>query len=481
MAESYDVVIIGAGPAGYTAALRCAQLGLQTACIDNWVAPDGKPSLGGTCLNAGCISSKALLDSSDLYQRARGEFAEHGIQISHLELDLAAMQARKERLVRRLTDSIAALFKESQVQWLPGQGRLLENNQVEFTPHGAERAEILAAKNVILASGSRPMELEAAPLDGERIVDSSGALAFQEVPRRLGIIGAGVIGLELGSVWSRLGAKVVLLEAQDSFLAMADEAIAQEAYRQFKQQGLEIRLGARVVSTRVTAKHVTVHYQAGEGEHELKVDKLIVAVGRQPCSENICAAEVELLLDERGLIHVDEYCATNLPGVYAVGDVVRGPMLAHKGAQEGIAVAETIARSKEVPVKQNNIPWVIYTEPEIAWVGPTEQALRDAGREVRVGTFPFSASGRAAAMDRTAGMVKLLTDQATDQLLAAHIMGPSASELIAETVLAMEFAASSEDLARTVHAYPTLAAALYEAALDINCRAFHSPRHAQRR
>ncbi|ADE13321.1 dihydrolipoamide dehydrogenase [Nitrosococcus halophilus Nc 4] len=473
MSERYDVVIIGAGPAGYVAAIRCAQLGLRTACIDKWLSPEGKPSLGGTCLNAGCVSSKALLDSSELYQRAQTEFAEHGIKAAQVSVDLAAMQARKTRLVHRLTANIATLFEDYQIQWLPGHGRLLENNQVEFTPHEADGPQMLAAKNVILASGSRPMELEAAPIDGERIVDSTGALSFQEVPRRLGIIGAGVIGVELGSIWSRLGAKVTLLEARDGFLPMVDKAISQEAHKRFKQQGLDVRLGARVVSTRVTSKQVTVHYQIGEEDHELKVDKLIVAVGRQPYSEHLFALETGLLLDERGFIHVDEYGATNLPGVYAIGDVVRGPMLAHKGSQEGIAVAEAIAQGKETTVKRDNIPWVIYTEPEISWAGRTEEALRDAGIEVRVGTFPFAASARANAMDGTEGLVKVVADANTDQLLGVHIIGPWASELIAEAVLAMEFAASSEDLARTIHAYPSLAEALHEAALDVDNRAIH--------
>lgn len=475
MSERYDVVIIGAGPAGYVAAIRCAQLGLKTACIDKWLSPDGKPSLGGTCLNAGCISSKALLDSSELYQRTHTELAEHGIKVEQVSMDVAAMQTRKDRLVQRLTANVATLFKSYQIKWLPGHGRLLENNRVEFTPHDSTDPEILQAKNVILASGSQPMELEAAPIDGERIVDSTGALSFQEVPRRLGVIGAGVIGVELGSIWSRLGAKVTLLEARDAFLPMVDEAISQEAYKQFKQQGLDIRLGARVVSTRVTSKQVTVHYQIGEEDHELKVDKLVVAVGRQPYSDNLFALETGLLLDERGFIHVDEYGATNLPGVYAVGDVVRGPMLAHKGSQEGIAVAEAIAqgKEKETGLKRDNIPWVIYTEPEIAWAGRTEQALRDAGVEVRAGFFSFASSARANAMDGTEGMVKVVTDANTDQLLGVHIIGPWASELIAEAVLAMEFAASSEDLARTIHAYPTLAEALHEAALDVDNRAIH--------
>lgn len=473
MFGSYDVVIIGAGSAGYAAAIRCAQLGLRTACVDEWVASDGNPALGGTCLNTGCISSKALLASSGLYQRAQTEFANHGIKIDQVSVDLAAMQARKNRLVHQLTNNIAILFKDYRVHWLPGHGKLLEKNQVEFMPHDSDQLQILEAKHVILASGSRPLEMGAATVDGDRIVDSSGALSFQEVPQRLGFIGAGIVGIELGSIWSRLGAKVTLLDAQDTFLPLVDEAISREAYQQFKQQGLDIHLGARVVSTQVAAEDITVHYQMGEYNHELGVDKLVVAVGRQPHSDNLFTPETGLLLDERGFICIDEYCATNLPGVYAVGDVVRGPMLAHKGSQEGIAVAETIVYGKKAPAKRNHIPWVVYTEPEIAWVGGTEQALRDVGIEVRAGTFPFTASGRAKIMGNTAGQVKLIADARTDRLLGAHIIGPSASELIAEAVLAMEFGASSEDLARTIHAYPSLAGALHEAALDIDDRAIH--------
>lgn len=473
MANSYDVVIIGAGPAGYVAAVRCAQLGLRTACIDEWVRPDGHPSLGGTCLNAGCVSSKALLYSSGLYQCAQTEFAEHGIQLTQVSVDVAVMQARKDRLVQRLTSDIATLFKDHRIHWLPGHGKLLEKNRVEFAPHDSAQVQVLEAKNVILASGSRPLEMEAGPIDGERIVDSSGALSFQEVPPRLGIIGAGVIGIELASIWSRLGAKVTLFEAQDTFLPPVDEEIAQEAYQQFKQQGLDIRLGTRVVSTQTTAKHVIIHYRAGENKHELSVDKLVVAVGRQPYSENLFTPETGLLLDERGFIYTDEYCATNLPGVYAIGDVVRGLMLAHKGSQEGIAVAEAIAQGKKTLVKQDHIPGVIYTEPEIAWVGRTEQALRDGGVEVQVGTFPFTASDRARIIGNTEGWVKLMADSKTDQLLGVHMVGPWASELIAEAVLAMEFGGSSEDLARTTQAYPSLAEALHQAALDVSNNAIH--------
>ena len=474
MARSYDVIVIGAGPAGYVAAIRCAQLGLNTACIDAWRDQDGKPVLGGPCLNVGCIPSKALLQSSELYHLAHDGFAEHGIRSQSLEIDVAQMQKRKQRVVSQLTSGIAILFKANRVAWLQGQGKLMAERQVEFIPHDKPaHRETLDAQNVILASGSRPINIDAAPLDGDQIVDSSGALVFDEVPKRLGIIGAGVIGLELGSVWRRLGAEVVLLEAQDRFLPMVDHQIAHEGFKQFGNQGLDIRLGARVVSTHKTKKQVTVSYQQGEEAFELKVDRLVVAVGRIPHTEDLFAAESGLLLDERGFINVDEFCSTNLPGVWAVGDVVRGPMLAHKGSEEGMAVAETIASGRETAINRETIPSVIYTLPEIAWVGRTEQELHTAGQAVRVGTFPFAASGRARAMEMHDGMVKMIADAETDRILGVHIIGPAASELIGEAVVAMEFAASSEDLARTIHAHPTLSEALHEAALAVDGRAIH--------
>lgn len=475
MARSFDVVIVGAGPAGYVAAIRCAQLGLQTACIDDWLTPEQTPALGGTCLNAGCIPSKALLESTELYHMATERFAGHGIQCGSLSVDLKAMHERKNRVVRQLTDGIATLFHTNDVAWLKGHGRLLGAKAVEFTPHGkTEHQEEITGEHIILASGSRPIELEAAPVDGTYIVDSTGALAFEEVPKRLGIIGAGVIGLELGSVWRRLGSEVVLLEAQSSFLPMADHHVAHDAFKQFNLQGLDIRLGARVVSTRRTKHQVVVDYQHGEEDHQLKVDRLVVAVGRSPHTEGLAAPESNLLLDERGFVHVDEHCSTNLPGVYAIGDVVRGPMLAHKGSEEGMAVAEALATGRSVGIRYDTVPAVIYTMPEIAWVGQTEQELRNAGVSVRVGTFPFAASGRARALDESPrGMVKMIAEAATDRVLGVHIIGPQASELIAEAVTAMEFDASSEDIARTIHAHPTLAEAVHEAALAVEGRPIH--------
>jgi len=471
MANSYDVIVIGAGPAGYVAAIRCAQLGLSAVVIDDMLSKNGEPALGGTCLNVGCIPSKALLDSSEQYHRITHSLAAHGIKVGEVDLDVPTMIARKDKVVKDMTGGIALLFKAHKISWLPGRGRLLGDKAVEYTPQGKGKAEVLKADNIIIATGSRPIEIDAAPLDGERIVDSTGALDFGEVPKRLGVIGAGVIGLELGSVWSRLGSKVVLLEAQETFLAPADQQIARAAHKQFVNQGLEIRLGARVTTTKV-GKQVSVHYEDKEGKQNIQVDKLIVAVGRRPQTDNLAAAEAHLLLEDRGFIQVDDLCRTNLPGVYAVGDVVRGPMLAHKGSEEGIMVAETIAGQKG-HVNYDTIPWVIYTHPEIAWVGSTEQALKSMGVPYRSGTFSFAATGRARAMEEAAGLVKVIAHAETDRVLGVHICGPQASELIAEAVLAMEYVASAEDLARTIHAHPTLSEAVHEAALAVDKRSIH--------
>jgi len=478
MNQDYDVIVIGAGPAGYVAAIRCSQLGMKTACIDDWVGKDGKPAPGGTCLNAGCIPSKALLESSELYERMHNGIASHGIEARDVKLDVPAMIANKDLTVRDLTRGIETLFRFNGIDWLPGRGRLLPERRVHLTGHdGAERT--LAAGQVIIACGSSPVQIAAAPLQDDRIVDSARALDWAEVPRRLGIIGAGVIGLELGSVWRRLGAEVTLLEAQELFLSMADRQIARSALQQFQKQGLDIRLGALVKSTRVTAAGVEISYQDKEGQQGLTVDRLIVAVGRRPCTENIAAPETGLLLAEGGYIHVDDFCATNLPGVYAVGDVVRGPMLAHKGSEEGVMVAERIA-GQQSALNYDTIASVIYTQPEIAWVGKTEETLRQNGVEFRAGMFPFAASGRARAMRETDGMVKLLSDSETDRVLGVHIIGSHASELIGQAVLAMEFDASSEDIARTVFAHPTLSEALHEAALSVDGRAIHIGKQPRR-
>jgi dihydrolipoamide dehydrogenase len=476
MNEKYDIIIIGAGPAGYVAAIRCAQLGMKTACVDRWLDTDGQPSLGGTCLNAGCIPSKALLESSDWYERLRQGV--HGIDIDGVTLDLAAMMAEKNTIVRDLTRGIGSLFKSNGVEWVQGSGKLLPDRQVQVDLHDGEQ-QILAAGHIILAPGSTPVELAVAPLNNDTVVDSAGALQWGEVPQRLGIIGAGVIGLELGSVWRRLGAEVTMLEAQDTFLSMADRQIAKSALRLFQKQGLDIHMDACVKSTSVEDDGVHVVFEHSAEEKSITVDRLIVAVGRQPCTEGLAVAEAELVLDEYGFIHVDDDCSSSAPGVYAIGDAVRGPMLAHKGSEEGIAVAERIAGQRS-EVNYDVIPSVVYTQPEIAWVGRTEESLKQAGVDYQTGLFPFAASGRARAMQEPEGMVKILSEASTDRVLGVHILGASASELIAQAVTAMEFNASSEDIARTVFAHPTLSEALHEAALDIDNRAIHIARTRRR-
>lgn len=472
MSTKFDVVVIGGGPAGYVAAIRAAQHGLSTACIDAWLNTDGQAVFGGTCLNAGCIPSKALLESSELYHRAAEEFTTHGIGIEKLSLDLDTMQSRKDRIVKELTSGIGALFKANGVAGLQGHGRLLPDLKVQFTPHEGE-SELLEAGQVILATGSVPVELTSAPFDGDKIVDSSGALNFTEVPKRLGVIGAGVIGLELGSVWKRLGAEVTILEAMDQFLHMADGQIAREAQRQFKKQGLDIRLGAMLRETEQTEQGVLLKYDDQQGGHEIAVDKVVVAVGRRAEISNLLDPLAGVDVSERGLIDVDTQCRTTAPNVWAIGDVVRGPMLAHKGSEEGVMVADLIA-GKVTEVNYDVIPSIIYTSPEIAWVGRTEEELKAAGVNYKSGTFNFAASGRAKAMDQGAGLVKMLADVATDRILGVHICGPMAGELIGEAVVAMEFEASTEDLQRTIHGHPTLTEAIHEAALSVDRHAIHA-------
>ncbi len=471
MAKKFDVVVIGAGPAGYVAAIRCAQLGLATAVVDKWIGKDGKPALGGTCLNAGCIPSKALLESSEHYYHAREKLSAHGIKVGGVSVDVPAMIARKDKIVSTLTSGIEGLFRKNKITWLKGRGALGEAGRVEVTAQDGTR-ETVEAAHIILATGSSSRDIPNVPVDGQQIVDSSGALDFTEVPGKLGVIGAGVIGLELGSVWRRLGAQVVLLEAMDSFLAMCDEQIAQTAFKEFASQGLEIRLGTRVLSAKAGKKGVTIQYQDKDGDQTLVVDKLIVAVGRKPNSDGLRANETGLLLDERGYVHVDEYCRTSLPNVYAIGDVVRGPMLAHKGSEEGVMVAERLV-GQQTRLNHDTIPWVIYTAPEIAWVGKTEKQLKAAARDYKVGTFPLMASGRAKAMEETAGLVKVLADRKTDRLLGVHILAPTASEMVAEAVVALEFGGSCEDIQRIVHAHPTLSESIHEAALAADGRALH--------
>jgi len=468
--KKFDVVVIGGGPAGYPAALRAAQLGLSAACIDDYKNEEGQRLFGGCCLNVGCIPSKALLESSELYHRAHTEFQAHGIHVAGLGLDVGAMQARKRGIVKQLTSGIEAMFKAGGVVGFKGRGKLLSGNRVEVTTDAG--VEILAAQHVVLATGSTPIELSIAKFDGKRIVDSTGALAFDDVPKRLGVIGAGVIGLELGSVWKRLGSEVVILEALETFLPMADQQIAKDALRHLKKQGLDIRLGAKVTGAAVEGGAVKVRYEAGGAAQELEVDALVVAVGRRPVTAGAFAPDVKVPLDKRGFIEVDEKCRTTVPNVWAVGDVVRGPMLAHKGMEEGVMVAELIA-GHVAEMNYRTIPAVIYTAPEIAWVGQTEEEVKASGRPYKVGTFSFAANGRAKGMQQTAGLVKLIADQEHDDVLGVHIVGPVAGELIGEAVLAMEFSASAEDIQRTIHAHPTLSEALHEASLAADKRAIH--------
>jgi dihydrolipoamide dehydrogenase len=469
MSDSFDVVVIGGGPAGYPAAIRAAQNKLTVACIDEWKNPEGNPVFGGTCLNVGCIPSKALLESSELYHRLREEFAVHGIRTTGASFDVAQMQKRKSGIVKTSTLGILALFKAAGVTPLLGHGRLLPGKRVEFTAHDGSTRE-LTARHVVLASGSVPMQLPSVPFDGKYILDSCGALDLDAVPKRLGVIGAGIIGLELGSVWRRLGSELVVLEALPDFLPIVDQQVAKEALRQFKKQGFDIRLGAKVTGAKIDNDTVIVTYSDSKGEQSVTLDKLIVAIGRRPFTRDLLAPGTGVELDERGFIKVDHECRTGVEGVWAVGDCVRGPMLAHKGKEEGVTAADLIA-GHFGEVNYKTIPSVIYTAPEIAWVGQTEEQVKASGRTYKVGVFPFLASGRARAMEQTAGFAKLIAAQNDDEILGVHVIGPLAGELIAEAVLAMEYSASSEDLQRTMHAHPTLSEALHEAALAADKRA----------
>ncbi|HXZ96697.1 MAG TPA: dihydrolipoyl dehydrogenase [Burkholderiales bacterium] len=474
MGRSFDVAIIGAGPGGYVSAIRCGQLGLNTVCIDDWKNEKGRPSLGGTCLNVGCIPSKALLESTENYERAKHKFSEHGVKVQDVTMDVGAMQARKNNIVEGLTGGISVLFKKNKVLSMHGKGRLVSAKntyRIEISNNGS--SEIIEAKHVIVASGSLPRRLPGVALDQNLIVDNVGALSFTEVPKRLGVIGAGVIGLEMSSVWRRLGSQVTILEALQGFLLVADEHVAKEAQKIFTKQGLDIRTGVKITSAKTSKKQVIVEYEDHKGTQQaLECDKLIVAIGRIPNTAGLGAETVGLKLDGRGYIEVDECCHTNLPNVFAVGDVVRGPMLAHKASEEGVMAAEIIA-GQAGHVSLDSIPWVIYTSPEIAWVGQTEQELRKTGVAYRSGQFPFLANGRARSLGETSGFVKILADAKTDRIVGVHIIGPYASEMIAEAVVAMEFAASSEDIARIVHAHPSLSEVFHEAALGVDKRALH--------
>ncbi len=472
MADSFDVIVIGGGPAGYPAAIRAGQNKLSVACIDEWRNRDGSYAFGGTCLNAGCIPSKALLESTELYHRAREEFATHGIKVNEVSVDVAQMQKRKAGIVKTSTQGILALFKGAGVTPLQGHGKLLPGRRVEFTAADGAKRE-LTARHVILASGSVPVELRSAPFQAPHIIDSQGALELDSVPKRLGVIGAGVIGLELGSVWRRLGSEVTVLEALPDFLAIADQQLAKEAARHFKKQGLDIRLGAKVTGARVAGDAVEVAYEDAKGAHSLTVDRLIVAAGRRPYTRDLLAEGTGVELDERGFIKVDQQCRTAVEGVWAVGDCVRGPMLAHKGKEEGVMVADLIG-GHFGEVNYKTVPSVIYTAPEIAWVGQTEEQVKASGRPYKIGVFPFLASGRARAMEQAQGFAKIIAARDDDEILGVHIVGPMAGELIAEAVLAMEYSASTEDLQRTIHAHPTLSEAVHEAALAADKRAIDS-------
>ena len=469
--KNFDVVVIGGGPGGYIAAIRAAQLGFATACIDDWRNDKGGPAPGGTCTNIGCIPSKALLQSSENFEHAGKHFADHGIQVQGLSLDLARMLKRKDAVVKQNNDGILYLFKKNKVSFFHGRGSF-----VRAVDGGYEikvGAETIAGKQVVVATGSKPRALPGAPFDEDRVLSNDGALRIPAVPKKLGVIGSGVIGLEMGSVWRRLGAEVTVLEALPAFLGAVDQQVAKEAQKAFAKQGLKIELGVKIVEVKSDPSGVNVSYTDAKGGAQiLDCERLIVSIGRVPNTDGLAAEAVGLKLDERGAIVVDDQCRTNLPGVWAIGDVVRGPMLAHKAEEEGVAVAERIA-GQHGHVDFNTIPWVIYTSPEIAWVGRTEEQLKGEGRAYRSGSFPFTANGRARALGDTTGLVKILADAKTDEILGVHIVGPMASELIAEAVVAMEFKASSEDIARICHSHPSLSESTKEAALAVDKRSLN--------
>jgi len=469
--KQFDVIVIGGGPGGYIAAIRAAQLGFNTACIDEWKNSQGGPALGGTCTNVGCIPSKALLQSSEHYEHAGKHFAEHGIEVKGLGLNLERLLGRKDKVVKQNNDGIQFLFKKNKVAFFHGRGSFAGAGGDGYQIKVAGDQEVtLTGRHVIVATGSTARALPGAPFDEETILSNDGALRIKSVPKKLGLVGSGVIGLEMGSVWRRLGAEVTILEALPTFLGVVDEQIAKEARKAFDKQGLRIELGVTVGAVTSGQDGVSVQWTNAKGEAQtLQADKLIVSIGRVPNTTGLAADAVGLKLDERGAIIVDDECRTSLPNVWAVGDVVRGPMLAHKAEEEGVAVAERIA-GQHGHVNFNTIPWVIYTSPEIAWVGQTEQQLKAAGVAYKAGTFPFLANGRARALGDTTGMVKFLAHAATDEILGVHIVGPMASELIAEAVVAMEFRASAEDIARICHAHPSLSEATKEAALAVDKR-----------
>ena len=465
----YDVVVIGSGPAGYVAAIRASQLGLKTICVEESINEDGKLNLGGTCLNVGCIPSKALLDSSHRFYEANKNLAEHGIDIKDMKLNLSAMMKRKDEIVTKLTGGITGLFSANKVESISGRRKVLSKNQVEVVKSDGSE-EVIDAKNIIIASGSSPIEIPAAKF-GENIVDSTGALSFEKVPKSLGIVGAGIIGLELGSVWSRLGSKVTVIEAMDTFLPMADPDIAKDSMKEFKKQGLDIKLNSKLTAAKELKNSVKVSYNDSGNDVEAEFDKLIVAVGRKPNSSNVLSEKLDIKLNN-GFIEVDKFCQTSIDSIWAIGDVVRGPMLAHKGSEEGIMVAERIAE-KHAEVNYDLVPSVIYSHPEIAWVGKNETELKSEKIEYKVGKFPFAASGRALAVDQSVGFVKVLSDTKTDTILGVHVFGPAAAEIVQQALISMEFSASAEDIALTMFSHPTVSEAFHEAALASNNQAIH--------
>ena len=475
MSERYDVIVIGAGPAGYISAIRVAQLGFKVACVEKWKTPSGELALGGTCLNVGCIPSKALLASSEEYENAAHHLHEHGIEVQGVKVDVAKMVARKDGIVSKMTKGIEFLFRKNKITWLKGHGRFVgaADGFYKIEVSGDDASEVNEARNVIIATGSKSRHLPGLPVDNVDVCDNEGALVFTEVPKRLGVIGAGVIGLELGSVWRRLGSTVTMLEAMPGFLAACDEAVAKECWKIFTKQGLDIQLGVKIGEVSRSADGISVPYVDAKGEQQtLVVDKLIVSVGRVPNTDKLGLESIGLAPNERGFIEVDDHCRTAQPGVFAIGDVVRGPMLAHKGEDEGVMVAELIA-GQQPHIDYNCIPWVIYTSPEIAWVGRTEQQLKAEGREYKAGQFPFAANGRALGMLAAEGFVKVLADARTDEVLGVHIIAATASDLIAEAAVAMEFKASAEDIARVCHPHPSMSEVMREAALATDRRALN--------
>jgi len=467
----FDVVVIGGGPAGYVAAIRSAQLGLKTACIEEYVDAKNNPTFGGTCLNVGCIPSKALLDSSHRYQEATSHLKTHGIEIGSVELDVPAMMKRKDDIVAKLTGGIGGLFAANKITPISGRGKVLADSKVEVI-NTEGNTEIIESKNIVIATGSSPIEIGSAVFNDTNILDSTGALEINKVPKTLGVIGAGVIGLELGSVWARLGSKVTVIEAMDDFLYMADEEIAKETFKDFKKQGLDIKLGCKLTSSKSLKNSVKVTYENNGTSENMEFEKLIVAVGRKPNTNDVFAEDSGINLDEKGFISVDHNCQTSVKNIWAIGDVVRGPMLAHKGSEEGIMVAERIA-GKHAEMNYDLVPSVIYTHPEIAWVGKNEEELKNDNIEYKVGKFPFAASGRALAVDQSVGFVKLIADAKTDTILGVHVFGPSAAEIVQQALISMEFGASSEDLGLTIFSHPTVSEALHEAALSVSNQAIH--------